>query len=259
MRSGAVVPQKSIFKTRDQCVYCRCDEQMSSSSMLDLELNRVQETTAMLHVTLKLLGPFRSLVSGADSDGAFHFELSSGALLSDVLQQVCLPEDAPRVVLLNGLQHDDDPTLTDGDTITVFPPIAGGCPAVRMQEVSVGTGPYAVKASVQLLGEDVLIAVWGGTRPHIGSLAVSTPDKERDPEDGRSSQVLQFSFPGHRDDVVARRVSERVAAALQRTVTVSAGIHIPDITPAGIDAVLANTDLLIEEIISLLQGSVPAE
>lgn len=225
--------------------------------MLNQKLNSVQGTTAMPRITLKLLGPFRSLAPGADSEGAFYLELATGALLSDALQQVSLPADAPRVVLLNGIQHDDDPSLGDGDTITVFPPIAGGCPLVRMRELSVGTGPCAVKASVQLLGEDVLIAVWGGTRPHIGSLAVSTSDPERDPEQGRSSNVLQFCFPGHRDDVVARRVSERVAAALQRTVAVSAGIHIPDITPAEIDAVLANTDLLIEEIITLLKGSAP--
>ena len=110
-----------------------------------------------------------------------------------------------------------------------------------------------VHASVQLLGTDVLIAVWGGTRPHIGALAVSTPHPERAPEEGRSSTVLQFSFPGHRDDVVACRVAEHIASALQRTVTVSAGFHVPDITPAGIEAVLANTDLLIEKIISLLR------
>jgi len=126
-----------------------------------------------------------------------------------------------------------------------------------MQELSAGTGIYAVNASLQLLGADVLIAVWGGTRPHIGSLAVSTSRPAHDLEKNRSSNVLQFSFPGHRDEIVARRVSERIACALQRTVAVSAGIHVPDITPAGIEAVLENTDALIEKIISLLQASSP--
>jgi len=81
----------------------------------------------MLHITLKLLGPFRSLATGADTEGAYHLELAPGTLLSDALRRVPLPADVPRVVLLNGLQHDDDPQLTDGDTLTVFPPIAGGC------------------------------------------------------------------------------------------------------------------------------------
>jgi hypothetical protein len=123
-----------------------------------------------------------------------------------------------------------------------------------MQELSCGTGVYTVSATLQLLDQDVLITVWGGTRPHIGALVVSAPHPDHAPEEGRCSTVLQFSFPGHRDNVVARRVAERVASALQRTIVVSAGIHVPDITPAGIDTVLANTDCLIEKIISFLKG-----
>ena len=122
-----------------------------------------------------------------------------------------------------------------------------------MQELSAGTGIYTVRASLQALGPDIVITVWGGTRPHVGALVVSTPHPDRAPEEGRCSTVLQFSFPGHRDNVVARRVAERVASVLQRTIVVSAGIHVPDITPAGIDTVLANTDCLIEKIISLLR------
>ncbi len=111
-----------------------------------------------------------------------------------------------------------------------------------------------MSASLQNIGADVLIAVWGGTRPHIGSLAVATPHPERAPECECSTTVLQFSFPGHRDDVVARRVAGRVASALQCSVAVSAGIHIPDITPDGIKTVLANTDSLIEHIIQALRS-----
>jgi molybdopterin converting factor small subunit len=87
-----------------------------------------QETTAMIHVTRKFLGPFRTLVSTAIPDGAEQLELPPGARLSEALQSTALPPDAPRVVLLNGVQHEDDPQLGDGDVITVFPPIAGGCP-----------------------------------------------------------------------------------------------------------------------------------
>jgi hypothetical protein len=123
-----------------------------------------------------------------------------------------------------------------------------------MKTLSAGTGQFAVNASLQTIGADVLIALWGGTRPHIGSLAVATAHPQSAPERERGSTVLQFSFPGHRDEVVARRVAERVAAALQRTVLVSAGIHVPDITPEGIEAVLASTDLLAQKIIHALRS-----
>jgi len=211
----------------------------------------------MIHVTFKLLGPFRSLVAGADTDGEKIFVFESGALLSEALLSVPLPEDVPRVVLLNGVQNGDDPLLDDGDVITIFPPIAGGCQGISMQELSAGMGVYTVSASLQQLGPDVLISVWGGARPHIGALSISIPHPDCAPEESRSSTVLQFSFSGHRDDVVARRVSERVASVLQRRIVVSAGIHVPNITPAGIDTVLANADCLIEKIISLLRDRVP--
>lgn len=80
----------------------------------------------MIHVTRKLLGPFRTLASSADQDGVEQLELAPGARLSEVLSAP-LPPDAPKVVLLNGVQHEDDPQLGDGDVITIFPPIAGGC------------------------------------------------------------------------------------------------------------------------------------
>jgi gallate decarboxylase subunit D len=124
-----------------------------------------------------------------------------------------------------------------------------------MDTLSAGTGPLAVSASLQTIGADMLIAVWGGTQPHIGALAVATPHPDPAIEHQRSSTVLQFSFPGHRDEVIARRVAERVASALKRTVAVSAGFHVPDITPDGIKAVLANTDMLIENIIGTVRST----
>ena len=81
----------------------------------------------MIHVTRKLLGPFRMFAVAADADGAEQLELAPCARLSEALS-IALPPDAPRIVLLNGVQHEDDPQLGDGDVITVFPPIAGGCP-----------------------------------------------------------------------------------------------------------------------------------
>ena len=79
----------------------------------------------MMHVTLKLLGPFRSLGGNADASGAYNLALAPGTRLCRALSCAPLPDDVPKVILLNGVKRDDDPPLSDGDTITVFPPIAG--------------------------------------------------------------------------------------------------------------------------------------
>lgn len=126
-----------------------------------------------------------------------------------------------------------------------------------MHTLSAGTGPLAVHATVQSMGADVLVAVWGGTRPHIGAVAISAPHPQAAPGQQRCTTLLQYTFPGHRDDAIARRVSERAAAVLQRTVIVSAGFHVPDITQAGIDTVLANTESLAEQIITVMREERP--
>ena len=82
----------------------------------------------MARVTLKLLGPFRGCTAACGNDGSITIELGDGARLGDALLRAALPADVPRIVLLNGQQRSDDPQLDDGDVITVFPPIAGGCP-----------------------------------------------------------------------------------------------------------------------------------
>jgi len=82
----------------------------------------------MLQITLKLLGPFRSCAEKSGNNGVRTIELAPGSRLGDALMGAALPVDVPRVVLLNGTQRSDDPQLEDGDSITVFPPIAGGCP-----------------------------------------------------------------------------------------------------------------------------------
>ncbi len=80
----------------------------------------------MLHITLKLLGPFGSLPGASNTDGARTITLAPESRLGDALLCAELPADVPRIVLLNGTQRNDDPQLDDGDIITVFPPIAGG-------------------------------------------------------------------------------------------------------------------------------------
>lgn len=82
----------------------------------------------MIHVTLKLLGPFRSCAAKSPDDGSQTVGLNNGSRLGELLRHAPLPAGVPRVVLLNGAQRNDDPQLEDGDVITVFPPIAGGGP-----------------------------------------------------------------------------------------------------------------------------------
>lgn len=54
--------------------------------------------------------------------------LKEGATVLDVVRSLDIPVTMPKILLVNGLQAslDGKEPLTDGDTVTLFPPMAGG-------------------------------------------------------------------------------------------------------------------------------------
>ena len=63
--------------------------------------------------------------SGAH-EGAARVELPAGATLHDLLRRLRIPDELPRLLLVNG--HDAEPTarLSPGDVVSVLPPLVGG-------------------------------------------------------------------------------------------------------------------------------------
>ncbi|HSH69086.1 MAG TPA: MoaD/ThiS family protein [Deferrisomatales bacterium] len=53
-------------------------------------------------------------------------ELPTPASARDVLAHLGIPEQAPKVVLVDGRAYPLDAPLRDGQTVTVFPPLEGG-------------------------------------------------------------------------------------------------------------------------------------
>ncbi len=53
-------------------------------------------------------------------------ELAEGALLRDVIEPLGLPDEPPKILMVNGISADEDHKLSDNDVIAIFPMIAGG-------------------------------------------------------------------------------------------------------------------------------------
>jgi molybdopterin converting factor small subunit len=62
---------------------------------------------------------------GAGGRHARAFDLPNGALVSDVITSIGLP-DQPRIVFVNNRHAPESAELHDGDRLAIFPPIAGG-------------------------------------------------------------------------------------------------------------------------------------
>jgi hypothetical protein len=90
---------------------------------------------------------------------------------------------------------------------------------------SAGKGRFLIEALVQEIGEDLLVSMWGGSRPHIGAVGVAVPRPSLTNARRWSATSSNFTFAGHKEDGLVREVSEVIAAGLRKNVVVTAGIH----------------------------------
>jgi hypothetical protein len=114
---------------------------------------------------------------------------------------------------------------------------------------------YNLEAFVKKIGQDFLVAIYGGEKPHIGAVAVAQPRPSlKDPE-VMSATASVICLPGHKEDELAKAASEILAAALNTQVVVTAGIHWENISEEGVQKIIWNSkilvDLILERIASL--------
>ena len=108
---------------------------------------------------------------------------------------------------------------------------------------------YDLEASVRFIGKDLLVALWGGERPHVGAVAIAQPRPSlKDPE-RVSATTSVVCLLGHKEDDLAKAVAEILAAAMNTTVVVTAGIHWDNLDAEGISKVLRNSEILVDLIL----------
>jgi hypothetical protein len=124
--------------------------------------------------------------------------------------------------------------------------------AIREFAVHTEEDAYNLSASVRLIGEDVLVAIWGGEKPHIGAVAVAQPRPSLKDPDLTSSSASVICLVGHKEDELAKAAAEILAATLNTQVVVTAGIHWDNLAPEGIQHVVRNSEILLEMILARL-------
>jgi len=119
--------------------------------------------------------------------------------------------------------------------------------------VSISKGKFKLHAYTQRMGQDLLVSIWGGTRPHIGAVGMAIPRPSlRDPKKW-SATSSNFTFIGHKEDALVKGISERLATELKRNVVVVAGIHWDGITAKEIEIIEDLTQKISDEILKKLK------
>ena len=122
---------------------------------------------------------------------------------------------------------------------------------MTMKEFRINTseGEYDLSASVRRIGRDLLVAIWGGEKPHIGAVAMAQPRPSLKDPVVTSSTASVFCYVGHKEDQLAKATAEILAATLKTNVVVTAGIHWDNLPQKGIQRVIENSKILVELIL----------
>ena len=126
-------------------------------------------------------------------------------------------------------------------------------PFPRPVRVTVRAGGRRLWATATRAGADLVVAVGGGERPHVGCVVVAQSHlSTREPDRIRVSSSV-IAIPPHREEALARPLGEALARALGGVVTVTAGVHDDDLSPAGVAAYLELGTRLGERLLRRLR------
>lgn len=91
--------------------------------------------------------------------------------------------------------------------------------------ITSGEGRYELNACISLSYGGISVYICGGDTPHIGSAVLAHP---RLSNTGKAmsctSSVLNLS--GHKDEVYAREMAEKLCMVFKLTICVCAGVHL---------------------------------
>ena len=92
-------------------------------------------------ITVALYAGFaRYLPSGAQNRRA-ALDLPEGSSVLDVMRRLGMPDDLPCIPVVDGKRASTETVLQHGETLSLFPPLAGGVARDRCAPPDAGPGP----------------------------------------------------------------------------------------------------------------------
>ncbi len=114
-------------------------------------------------------------------------------------------------------------------------PGTGESYSVSSFTVSVRKNRFKVVAAIHEIGPDILVAVWGGNRPHIGAIGMAQARQSLRDEERTAATSSVFTLLGHKEDLIVKPLSEEITRRFGRNSVVVAGIHWDNLTDDEIE------------------------
>lgn len=115
-------------------------------------------------------------------------------------------------------------------------------------------GRHKIYLHTKSIGNDLLLAIYGGDEHHIGGVSVAYPTKSHY-RDATTTSVSTVTFPGHKDYIVANSAAERICKTLKKPIVVTVGIHYDAATSDEIEEIIQIVDELVSEVIKHYQNA----
>lgn len=88
------------------------------------------------------------------------------------------------------------------------------------------------------LGDDLLVVIGGGEKPHVGSVSLCA-----------GGPPISISLIDHKDYLISHSAAWRIYKKLNRRVIVICGIHVDNATKKDIEILLRNSEKCVEKFI----------
>jgi len=79
-----------------------------------------------MEIEVKLFATLRDYLPKGSGRFSCKMEIDGDMRIQDILSKLKIPEEIPKIILVNGIHGKKDQVLKEGDVVSIFPPVAGG-------------------------------------------------------------------------------------------------------------------------------------
>ena len=124
-----------------------------------------------------------------------------------------------------------------------------------MQELTAIVAGFPLRLRWLRMGEDLCLTLSGGEVEHIGAVAIAQPRPSLADPTRTSATASVITLSGHKEDMLVRELSLKVAETLNIAVCVICGIHVRHPTPDMLEELLSASRGLVDALLSEIQNT----
>jgi cell division GTPase FtsZ len=127
---------------------------------------------------------------------------------------------------------------------------------IEIIKASFGRGIHRVNTIGIVTGDKgLIVGILGGGTPHVGAISLAIPRPSlKDPQMVSATSSI-LTLMGHKDDEIARPISEMLARKLNQAVVVVAGVHTNAATEQDIKILIRNSNQAAHKLIKKICSS----